>query len=349
MTEQQTDEPIEAPADPQADPQEQAPREHYQVNVTDESHGERLDVVIAAALTSHSRNTVRNFIVDGLVQVDGRVIRKPSYSVTSGMLLDVYAPPLVPLENTPQDIPLEIVYEDEDIAVVNKPLGLIIHPGAGVAEGTLLNALLYRYPGSATLPRAGIVHRIDKDTTGLLVVARSERAFLQLSDDISEHKVVREYAAIAEGVIASGGTVDCEIGRDPVSRIRMSVVPPGMGRPAVTHYRVEERFRAHTLLRLRLETGRTHQIRVHMAHLDHPLLGDQVYGAGRRRFLGGASEELNEALRRFRHQALHALHLELTHPVSGQALSFEAPLPEDFVALIKLLRADLRAHGTKQS
>ena len=214
-------------------------------------------------------------------------------------------------------------------------------------DGTVMNAILYHFPQTAQLARAGIVHRLDKDTSGLMVIALSKYAQIKLVRAISKHDVVREYEAICEGLITAGGTIDKDISRDPHNRTRMATVCDGMGREAVTHYRVMEQFREHTLLRLRLETGRTHQIRVHMASIDHPLLGDGTYGIKRLRLMKGASEELSEALRNYRHQALHAAHIEFIHPISGEPLSFDAPIPDDFNRLIELLREDERVNGEK--
>ena len=240
-----------------------------------------------------------------------------------------------------------MVYEDQDLIVINKPIGFVVHPGAGVKDGTVMNAVLYHYPQTSVLPRAGIVHRLDKDTSGLMVIALSKYAQIKLVRAISKHDVVREYEAICEGLITAGGTIEADISRDPYNRTKMAVVCDGLGREAITHYRVMEQFREHTLVKLRLETGRTHQIRVHMASIDHPLLGDATYGGKRLRLMKGASEELSQALREYRHQALHAAHIEFIHPIKGEPMSFDAPLPEDFVNLIRLLRQDEIENGEK--
>ncbi len=321
--------------------------EKIEYKVTDEMHGRRLDAVLASLNEAVSRSTFGDYIKNGYVSIDGDKVTKASVKVSLGQTLCVEYPKEESLDAKPQDIPLDVVYEDEDLIVINKPVGMVVHPGAGVHEGTVMNAMLYHYPQTATLARAGIVHRLDKDTSGLMVIALSKYAQIKLVRAISRHDVVREYEAICEGLITSGGTVDAEIGRDPYNRTRMAVVGEGMGREAVTHYRVMEQFREHTLLRLRLETGRTHQIRVHMASLDHPLLGDMTYGMKRFRMLKGASEELSEFLRSYRHQALHAAHIEFIHPIKGESLSFDAPLPEDFNKLITLLREDERVNGQK--
>jgi len=237
----------------------------------------------------------------------------------------------------PQDIALNIVYEDNDILVINKPRDLVVHPGAGNPDGTVLNALLHHYPEIMDVPRCGIVHRLDKDTTGLMVVAKTVPAQTHLVDALQRREITREYEAVAIGTMTAGGTVDEPISRHSTKRTHMAVHP--MGKPATTHYRIMEHFRAHTRLRLRLETGRTHQIRVHMSHINHPLVGDQLYG-GRPRPPKGASDEFISTLRGFDRQALHATMLRLFHPVTGIQMEWHAPLPQDMVDLINALKAD---------
>lgn len=319
--------------------------EVIKLQVSDEFHGKRLDAVLGGMIDTHSRSALRTLIDDGKVMVDGVVVSKPSIKVSAGQELTVEMPEPENLEALPQDLPLNIVYQDDDVAVINKPIDFVVHPGAGVKDGTVMNALLHHFPQTATLARAGIVHRLDKDTSGLMVVALSAVAQQALIKAISQHDVVREYEAIVEGEMTSGGTVDAPIGRDLHNRTRMAVMPEGMGREAVTHYRVMERFRAHTRLKLRLETGRTHQIRVHMASIHHPLLGDTQYGGRRIKHIAGASPELDAALNNYRHQALHATHIEFEHPVSHEMLSFDAPIPEDMQHLIELLRQDYERNG----
>ncbi len=319
--------------------------EVIKLQVSDEFHGKRLDAVLGGMIDTHSRSALRTLIDDGKVMVDGVVVSKPSIKVSAGQELTVEMPEPENLEALPQDLPLNIVYQDDDVAVINKPIDFVVHPGAGVKDGTVMNALLHHFPQTATLARAGIVHRLDKDTSGLMVVALSAVAQQALIKAISQHDVVREYEAIVEGEMTSGGTVDAPIGRDLHNRTRMAVMPEGMGREAVTHYRVMERFRAHTRLKLRLETGRTHQIRVHMASIHHPLLGDTQYGGRRIKHIAGASPELDAALNNYRHQALHATHIEFEHPVSHEMLSFDAPIPEDMQHLIELLRQDYELNG----
>jgi 23S rRNA pseudouridine1911/1915/1917 synthase len=237
----------------------------------------------------------------------------------------------------PEDIALDVLHEDADVFVLNKPAGLVVHPGAGNPAGTLVNALLHRDPALAALPRAGIVHRLDKDTSGVMVVARTLPAHTALVEQLSAREVHRQYLAVVLGALVSGGTVNAAIDRHPRDRLRQAVREDG--REAITHYRLRERFRAHTLLECRLETGRTHQIRVHMAHIKHPIVGDPLYG-GPLKLPKGATTELVESLRGFKRQALHAETLEFAHPVSGEPIRCSAPMPADMQALIATLRQD---------
>jgi 23S rRNA pseudouridine1911/1915/1917 synthase len=236
-----------------------------------------------------------------------------------------------------QEIPLEIVFEDDSLLVVNKPPGLVVHPGAGNADGTLSNALLYHAPALSNIPRGGIIHRLDKETSGLLVVAKTLEAQKSLVEQLQARSMEREYQALVNGVMTAGGTVDAPIGRHPVQRTRQAVVPKG--KPAVTHYRVIERFRAHTHVRLSLETGRTHQIRVHMAHIRYPIVGDPMYG-GRFRLPAQCAPQFADQLQGFKRQALHAAKLGLVHPQSGDFLSWTAALPDDMERLITEARTD---------
>ncbi|USR65895.1 23S rRNA pseudouridine(1911/1915/1917) synthase RluD [Providencia stuartii] len=303
--------------------------------------GQRLDQALAELFPDYSRSRIKEWILDDRVQVNGKVINKPKEKVLGSEQILIDA--LIEEDNRwePQDIPLNIIYEDEDILIINKPRGLVVHPGAGNPDGTILNALLYRYPEIADVPRAGIVHRLDKDTTGLMVVAKTVPAQTHLVESLQLREITREYEAVAVGRMTAGGMVEEPISRHPTKRTHMAVHP--MGKPAVTHYRIMEHFRAHTRLRLRLETGRTHQIRVHMAHINHPLIGDQLYG-GRPRPLKGATEEFLEVMRNFDRQALHATMLRLYHPISGIQMEWHAPLPDDMVKLIEALKADTELH-----
>ncbi|WP_281757604.1 23S rRNA pseudouridine(1911/1915/1917) synthase RluD [Succinatimonas hippei] len=315
------------------------------LTITDEFHNKRLDAALGGLIDTHSRSTLREYIDEGKVAVDGVVITKPSIKVSSGQIVSVTIPDPEDLDAKPQDLPLDIIYQDDDILIINKPINFVVHPGAGIKDGTVMNAVLYHFPQTSSLPRAGIVHRLDKDTSGLMVIALSQLAQQVLTKAIAKHDVVREYEAIAEGQITAGGTIDAPIGRDPHIRTKMAVMPEGIGREAVTHYRVMERFRAHTRLRLRLETGRTHQIRVHMASIHHPLLGDNQYGGKRLKMLPGADEDLANMLRNYRHQALHAVHIEFAHPKTKENMSFDVPIPEEMSELIELLRKDYKEHG----
>ncbi|MCR3808382.1 23S rRNA pseudouridine(1911/1915/1917) synthase RluD [Pseudomonas aeruginosa] len=305
--------------------------------------GQRLDQIAAQLFPEHSRSRLAGWIKDGRLTVDGAVLR-PRDIVHSGAQLVLEAEQEAQGEWLAQDIELEIVYEDEHILVIDKPAGLVVHPAAGHQDGTLLNALLYHVPDIANVPRAGIVHRLDKDTTGLMVVAKTLEAHTKLVAQLQARSVSRIYEAIVIGVITSGGTIDAPIGRHGVQRQKMAVVDAG--KVAVSHYRVLERFRAHTHTRVKLETGRTHQIRVHMSHIGYPLVGDPVYG-GRFRIPPVASQTLVQTLREFPRQALHARFLELDHPATGVRMKWESPLPEDTVLLLSLPKLDGSTQKTK--
>jgi len=304
--------------------------------LVDDVAGDRLDQALASVLPDLSRSQVQRWIDDGRVQLGGK-IPSQRLRLQGREQITLEFAPVTHTESEAQPIPLEIVYRDEQILVINKPAGLVVHPGAGNPDQTLVNGLLHLDPSLAELPRAGIVHRLDKDTSGLLVVARTESVRLNLVDQLSERSVTREYLALVNGRLIAGGTVDAPIGRSAGDRRRMTVTPGG--KPAITHYRVEERFRSHTLLRVSLETGRTHQIRVHLAHVRHPIVGDPVYG-GRAYNPKGASTELLDALRQFHRQALHATRLGLDHPTTGERLEWERPMPGDMLHLVEVMRRD---------
>ncbi len=299
--------------------------------------GQRLDQVLADLFPEYSRSKLKTWIQDGNVAVNGEVITVPRYKMQMDELVTVQAEMDVQVTSEAQDIALNIVYEDEHILVINKPADLVVHPGSGNPSGTVLNALLNHCPEIDKVPRAGIVHRLDKDTTGLMVVAKTIPAQTHLVDQLQRREMSREYEAVALGTMVAGGIVDAPIGRHATKRTHMAVRE--MGKPAVTHFRVIEKFRAYTHLRLKLETGRTHQIRVHMAHIKHPLLGDQVYG-GRPRLPKGASEEFIAALRGFQRQALHAAQLSLFHPETEEWMTWKAPLPQDMQDLLKAVKKD---------
>lgn len=298
--------------------------------------GARADVALAAIWPDFSRARIQRWIRDGYIAVDGRTLR-PRDPVAAGAKVVLNAPTEPAIGDQPESIPLQVVFQDSDLMVIDKPAGMVVHPGAGNRAGTLVNALLAHHPSSVSLPRAGLVHRLDKETSGLLVVACSQRAHTRLTEMMQARDIRREYQALVCGVPVAGGTVDEPIARHPGDRKRMAV--RSGGRDAVTHFTVLERYRAHALLAVTLETGRTHQIRVHLAHRRFPIVGDPVYG--RRMVLPKSpAPELVALLQGFRRQALHAARLSFAHPVDGSPLSFEAELPDDFRLLRDGLRAD---------
>jgi 23S rRNA pseudouridine1911/1915/1917 synthase len=298
--------------------------------------GFRLDQAAAALLPEFSRSRLQAWIDAGFLTVGGREA-KARLKLKGGEELTLDAELEAAVEVAPEPIPVVIVHADEALLVVDKPVGLVVHPGAGNRSGTLQNALLHRYPELAVLPRAGLVHRLDKDTSGLLLVARTLTSHTALSAALERREIKRTYRAICQGVLTGGGTIDAPIGRHRRERTKMAVTDTG--RAARTHYRVVERFRAHTYCEIELETGRTHQIRVHMAHIRAPLLGDPVYG-GRPKLPPAPSAELRSVLQAFRRQALHASRLRLAHPVTGEVLALDSPLAPDLAALLALLRSD---------
>ncbi|MCG6218147.1 23S rRNA pseudouridine(1911/1915/1917) synthase RluD [Vibrio furnissii] len=307
--------------------------------------GQRLDQAVAELFTDFSRSRLKEWLLEGKVMVNGNVVTKPRTKVMGGEAITVQAELEDEQRWEAQDIPLNIVYEDDDIIVINKPRDLVVHPGAGTPDGTVLNALLFHFPPIAEVPRAGIVHRLDKDTTGLMVVAKTVPAQTRLVRELQKRNITREYEAIAIGKMTAGGMIDKPIGRHSTKRTLMAVSP--LGKPAVTHYRVAEHFREHTRIRLRLETGRTHQIRVHMAYLQHPLLGDTAYG-GRARIPKGATQELTDMIRGFDRQALHAVMLRFEHPITGEPLEFHAPVPDDMVEMTEALREDAQLNLSEE-
>ncbi len=303
--------------------------------IPERAAGQRIDQALAEMFPDYSRSRLQQWLKAGSILVDGHTCR-PRDRVRGGERVAVRAELGDEAAVVPQAMDLDILFEDEHLLVVNKPPGLVVHPGAGNPDGTLQNALLHRHPELEGIPRCGIVHRIDKDTSGLLAVALTLKAHTSLVAQLQDRTVGREYDALASGTFTGGGTVDAPIGRNPRDRIRMAVVSGG--KPAVTRYRRLERFSAHTLLRVHLETGRTHQIRVHLAYIGHPLVGDPLYG-GRPRLPKGADANIRQALAGFRRQALHAARLGLLHPGSGEPLRWDAPRPADFEALLERLRA----------
>jgi 23S rRNA pseudouridine1911/1915/1917 synthase len=303
----------------------------------------RFDQAAAQLFPDYSRSRIQQWIKDGQLTANGQQL-KPKDKLVGGETLEINATLEASEQWVAEPVDLDVVYEDDDIIVLNKPAGLVVHPGAGNGSGTVLNGLLYRYPELAAVPRAGIVHRIDKDTTGLMVVARTLQAQTALSAQLQDRSMGREYWAMCMGVMTGGGTVDEPIDRHTKHRTKMAVAPEGMGREAITHYRVEQRYRNHTLVRCKLETGRTHQIRVHLSHIGYPLVGDPLY-AGRSRLPKGVSMEVMNSLKGFKRQALHAGYLELIHPKTQELVSWEAELPEDFVQLLNTMEHELKLYG----
>ena len=308
---------------------------HY----VDVSHsGQRIDQVAADVFSDFSRARLQGWIKEGQLRVNGHLC-KPKDRLLGGELIELNV--IIEPEKRwqVQPIPLEVVYADSHIVVINKPAGLVVHPGAGVADGTLLNALLYHFPELINLPRAGIVHRLDKETSGLMVVARSIIAHTALVQQLQNRTIGREYEAVVMGCLTGGGLVNKPIGRHPVNRLKMAVLENNVkAKEAVTHYRLLQRFSRYTHIACRLETGRTHQIRVHMAHMQHPLVGDPVY-RGRQRWLAGTPDDLKQVLQTFKRQALHAKRLTLKHPESGEELSWQIALPDDMQQLLVALKS----------
>lgn len=304
--------------------------------VPESMHGLRVDKALAQLCEGYSRSTLQSWIKRGLVALDEETPKQKD-KVFGGELLEVDVPEIRQGEWLAEDIPIDCVYEDEHMLVVCKPAGLVVHPGAGNPDGTLLNALLFRYPESRQLPRAGIVHRLDKDTSGLMVVAKTETARLGLTSQLVDHSLHREYLALVNGRVISGSMVEEPLARDKHDRRKMAINM--MGKEAITHYRVDERYRNHTLLRVQLETGRTHQIRVHMTHIGFSLVGDPVYGR-RLAISGDCHPELEKALRSFKRQALHATRIEYEHPITTEHQSWQRDLPEDMQGLVDACAVD---------
>jgi 23S rRNA pseudouridine1911/1915/1917 synthase len=305
-------------------------------NIPDELAGQRLDQALAKMFPEYSRSRLKSWLLAGAITVDGQSPR-PRDAVLGGESVALRPVAEAAVNADPEPISLDIVFEDESLMVINKPAGLVVHPGAGNPSGTLMNGLLHHAAALGEVPRAGIIHRLDKNTSGLLLIAKTLPAHTSLVRLLADRDISRHYLAVCKGVLTGGGTINAAIGRHPVDRTKMSIQENG--KPAVTHYTVRERFAAHTYIDVVLDTGRTHQIRVHFAHRRHALVGDPVYG-GRLALPAGASEPLIAALRGFRRQALHATRLAFEHPESGESLSFEVPPPDDFQVLIDVFRAD---------
>lgn len=302
--------------------------------VPEELAGKRLDQALATMFPEYSRSRLKSWVLQGFVTIDGGEMR-PKDPVSGGETITLQPAEELGVVSAPEPMALDVRFEDDDLLVVNKPPGLVVHPGAGNLRGTLMNGLLFRVPGLVELPRAGIVHRLDKDTSGLLLVGKTLQAHTALIRMMAAREITRRYLAICNGVLSGGGTIDAPIGRHPVDRLRMSVQEKG--KPSVTHYRVLERFIAHTYISVELDSGRTHQIRVHFAYRRHALVGDPVYG-GRMAVPSASDDGLIETFRRFRRQALHAARLEFLHPVTAERVEIEAPPPPDFQSLLDMLR-----------
>lgn len=311
--------------------------------IPDTLAGMRLDQVLVELFPDYSRSRLQKWIKNGQIRVDGQQ-RRAKDCIMGGELVEMVVTDDEESPWHPENIPLHIIFEDDQILVINKPAGMVVHPAAGNRSGTLCNALLHYAPEIAAVPRAGVVHRLDKDTSGLLVVARTLVAHKKLVEQLQQRTVKREYQAMCYGVMTAGGTVEAPIGRHPTNRLRMAVVDNG--KPAITHYRVQQRFNAHTLVRVQLETGRTHQIRVHMAHCRYPLVGDFNYG-GRARVHAGCTDAFATALRHFKRQALHATQLGLSHPASDQWMQWQVDMPEDMQCLVALAHDDKDATPSK--
>lgn len=308
--------------------------------IAEEHAGKRLDVVLAQLFPQFSRSFLQAALKQEQILLNNKSV--PAKTLLDGGETLTFA--ILPAEKKeiwlPEVVDFPIVYEDADLLVINKPVGLVVHPGAGNWQGTLVNGLLHYHPPLAELPRSGIVHRLDKDTSGLMVIAKSRAAHHSLIKQLQKHVVRREYIALVYGIVTAGGTIDAPIGRDPRDRLKMAI--HDQGRPAVTHYRIAKKLSNFTLLRVQLETGRTHQIRVHLASIHHPIVGDPTYGKGLR-LPKQASPELIQTLKQFTHQALHAERLNFTHPITEEEMTFHAPLPEEFEQLVALITSPARS------
>jgi len=312
----------------------------FDAAIPDEWAGERVDQALAKLFPDYSRSRLQTWLKEGQILVNGE-IKRAKDKVLGGEQVRLEV--VLVSENSweAENIPLNIVYEDEQLLVINKPAGMVVHPAAGNFNGTMLNALLHYAPELEAVPRAGIVHRLDKDTSGVLVVARTLTAQKLLVEQLQQRTFLREYDAIIRGSVTAGNTINQPIGRHPINRKRMAVNEKG--KPAITHYRVSERYRLHTKLSVKLETGRTHQIRVHMAYINHPLLGDPVYG-GRFKIPAASDDAFVESLKEFRRQALHARHLGLIHPATNEFIDWEVEVPQDMLDIQEVLRLDFEKH-----
>ena len=309
----------------------------HTITIPENLAGLRLDQALSKLLPDHSRTQIQEWIKKEELTLDGQIAKNKAI-VIGGEIIVINGSIKQQPQWEAQAIELNIIYEDEAILIINKPVGMVVHPAAGNFKSTLLNALLHHAPELQKLPRAGIVHRLDKDTSGLLVIAKTPAALVNLTAQLKARTVSRIYQAIVNGMFTGGGKIEAPIGRHPIQRKRMAVTDTG--KPAITHYRIMEKYRGHTRLKVQLETGRTHQIRVHMAHIQHAILGDPTYG-GRLQLPKGATLPLVTMLRQFKHQALHAFELGIIHPVTQEPMTWRAPLPADFKELIQCLREDV--------
>lgn len=310
-----------------------------EVQIPDVLDGVRLDQALTQVFAEYSRAQIQLWIKTSRVNVDGKTVIKPNFKIKANQEITLHAE-LDPRQNwSPQAIPIEIVYEDSDVIVINKQAGLVVHPGAGNPDQTLINALLNFDSTLSHLPRAGIIHRLDKNTSGLLLIARNLASYNYLVQELAARKITRIYQTIVQGTLISGGTINAPIGRHPQQRTKMKVLTNG-GKEAITHYRIIQKFKKHTFIQVQLETGRTHQIRVHFAHIRHPVVGDPSYG--KQTFsMTGLSEELVQALADFNRQALHAAELKIIHPSSKEEISWQAPIPADMQNLLGLMQKHL--------
>lgn len=305
----------------------------FQLSVPESLRGERLDKALAILLPDYSRSLIKSWVDNNTVTVNGETL-KPRAKLLGGEKIYINAEAEPQTFLSPEDIALNILFEDEHLMIINKPVGLVVHPGAGNPNKTLVNALLFYNPSLTDLPRAGLIHRLDKDTSGLLLIAKTQAAHTHLVQRLQQREINRHYVAIVQGNVISGGKIEAPIGRHPLHRLRMAVTPGGKN--AVTHYRVLRHFKSYTYLSLKLETGRTHQIRVHLAHHKFPIVGDPLY-SGRKQIPKGSSEELIIVLDQFHRQALHAINLNFIHPITQQEIDISAELPQDFQNLLQAL------------
>lgn len=309
----------------------------YEITIPDTQDLMRLDIALAAHCPNLSRSQIQKHITDGQVLVNETVIRTKKHPLRTNDVVKLAYTPQTKTHDAPQSMDIDIVYEDGDLLVINKPAGLIVHPGAGAPDQTLLNAIIARHPDNQTLPQAGLIHRLDKDTTGLLLIAKNESAYKTLNEAMANRHIKRHYLALVNGIVHTSGTIDEPLARHPKHRTKFCVHPTG--RRAVTHYQVHERLKHHTLLKVELETGRTHQIRVHMHYIRHPIVGDLTYHKGHSPKKNLLPEAALNALYHFKRQALHAYELSFQHPTTKKTIHLTCPLPKDFSDLLEMIKS----------